>query len=107
MQLKTALRKMHKSGFVHSDIKPDNILWSPSKRTYVLCDFGISRPLIEFPGQHTLTFPNGTPKYMAPALVHLMTESIQGEVDLYECDLYSLNKTLTDFKREKVRVNKL
>lgn len=45
IRLKYCLQVMHLLRFVHRDIKPDNIVFSPSINNFVLCDFGISHPV--------------------------------------------------------------
>lgn len=40
--IRQALAKMHKNHFIHFDIKPQNICFSPSMNKYVLIDFGLS-----------------------------------------------------------------
>lgn len=43
LSLKKRVRAMHMICFTHKDIKPENILYSPTKKELVLCDFGISK----------------------------------------------------------------
>lgn len=45
-RLKFCLRVLHILRIVHKDIKPSNIVYSKSIGDYVLCDFGISAPII-------------------------------------------------------------
>lgn len=42
MRLKYCVRLMHSLNLIHKDIKPSNIMYSPSSRDLVLIDFGIS-----------------------------------------------------------------
>ena len=39
---------MHKKGFMHCDIKPDNVLLEENERLVKIIDFGISRKISEF-----------------------------------------------------------
>ncbi|OLN81867.1 Calcium/calmodulin-dependent protein kinase type 1 [Colletotrichum chlorophyti] len=57
-----ALHYLHSKGLVHNDIKPANILYSPS-RGAVLCDFGLST--------HTSgpVTTGGTPYYIPPEFI--------------------------------------
>lgn len=60
LSLKKRVRGMHMMCLVHKDIKPPNVLYSPSKKELVLCDFGISDFLTEKHGWKSLTFQEGT-----------------------------------------------
>jgi serine/threonine protein kinase len=55
---------MHMICLIHKDIKPANILYSPSRNELVLCDFGISDFVADKIGWKSLTFKEGTKHYM-------------------------------------------
>ena len=38
---------VHKASFVHGDIKPTNLMWSPQHATLKIIDFGLSFHLDE------------------------------------------------------------
>jgi serine/threonine protein kinase len=59
-KITAALHFAHRSGFIHSDIKPSNILVSSTK-DFLLADFGIARVANEY-------LDGGTPAYMAPEM---------------------------------------
>ena len=46
---------MHSLQIVHCDIKPANVMFSPSLKKFVFIDFGVSRILREKKGEKTRT----------------------------------------------------
>ena len=51
---------MHSINFVHCDIKPDNIMFSPTYRSLVFIDFGLSNIVREPIGFKSKTRYKGT-----------------------------------------------
>jgi len=82
-EVATALESAHAQGFIHRDIKPDNIMLANGHA--LLADFGIARA-IDQAGTEKLTETGlavGTPTYMSP-------EQWTGDVVDGRSDLYSL-----------------
>ena len=95
-EVASALEHVHTRGFVHRDVKPDNILLCKDG-TIKLIDFGIARR-VKSPGDDGVVPMDergalvqaesfGTPAYMAP-------EQVLGEDSMTQSDLYSLGVVL-------------
>jgi serine/threonine-protein kinase len=80
--LACAVQFAHKSGFMHRDLKPGNILLTPDGVPKIT-DFGLARPIDGGP-EFTLTGARiGTPSYMAPEQALGKTSAIGPAVDIY------------------------
>ena len=79
-----ALGAAHRSGTVHRDVKPDNILLEGESSRVLIADFGIAKALEEettaITGSGTFV---GTPSYMSP-------EQATGDPLDHRSDIYSL-----------------
>jgi serine/threonine-protein kinase PpkA len=81
-QIAAALEHAHSKGYVHRDIKPDNILFRED-HSAVLTDFGIARTIKSDNRMTQVGSVIGTPYYMSP-------EQARGEPTDARSDLYSL-----------------
>jgi serine/threonine protein kinase len=82
-----ALEYAHQQGVVHRDMKPSNLLLSPSGRLSIN-DFGLAR-MLEQPGMTMSGEFVGTPAYMSPEQI------TAGRIPLdHRTDIYSLGATL-------------
>jgi serine/threonine protein kinase/Tol biopolymer transport system component len=98
MQIADALHKAHRSGVVHRDLKPGNIMLTPTFAK--LLDFGLAKPAMLLPSAATLTEAAtqttpvteqgtivGTFQYMSP-------EQVEGKDVDGRSDIFSLGAVL-------------
>jgi serine/threonine protein kinase len=88
-----ALDLAHSQGVIHRDVKPSNILLTPTGQA-ILTDFGIARALSDSRLTQTGTHM-GTPAYMSP-------EQAEGETVDARTDLYSLGIVLYEMLTGRV-----
>lgn len=79
-EIASALGYAHKCGYIHRDIKPDNILFREDGAA-VLCDFGIAKALKGNIKMTNFGSVLGTPHYMSPE--QAQGKEIDGRADLY------------------------
>lgn len=82
----SALKVAHEAGLIHRDIKPDNILFSPTGAVR-LTDFGIVKTLEDDPHLTAAGHVVGTPLYMSPE------QSYDSRTVDARSDIYSLGAT--------------
>ena len=84
-QIVLALEAAHRSGMVHRDVKPANVLLTPQGHAK-LADFGLAHQQID-PTQARIA---GTPTFMAPELFRRATASPQSDIYAVGVMLYYL-----------------
>jgi serine/threonine protein kinase len=93
-QAALGLQHLHEKGpIVHRDVKPSNLMLTPSGRVKVL-DLGLARDLHRSGEQERITLPGqclGTPDYLAPEQC-IDPRTADGRADVYGlgCTLYEL-----------------
>ncbi|MCO4769810.1 MAG: AAA family ATPase [Deltaproteobacteria bacterium] len=79
-----ALSRVHRSGVIHKDVNPANIVWNHATGAVQLIDFGIaSRFTREAPSLASTARLEGTLTYIAPEQTGRMNRPVDTRADLY------------------------
>jgi len=90
VQLSAALEHVHSRGWVHRDLKPDNVLAAPDGRVK-LVDLAIAaRPSGFFGRLFGGTSPQGTPSYMSPEQIRGRPLDARSDIYSFGCLLFEL-----------------
>ena len=67
-QILSGLNSLHKNKIIHSDIKPENILYDPQRNIIQITDFGLSNTF-NFDIHHKCNLSGGTYAYLPPDIL--------------------------------------
>jgi serine/threonine protein kinase len=99
-QMATGLAYMSSNGWVHCDLKPDNVLADNAGRVKLI-DFAITkRAKTGFLGKmfHKRGKPQGTPSYMSPEQIRDDPLDVRADIYSYGAMLYELTTSRPPFK---------
>jgi serine/threonine-protein kinase PpkA len=79
-QIARTLYYIHGQGFIHRDVKPDNIMFRTDGLPVIL-DFGIARTMESLTKLTVTGIALGTPRYMSPE--QIQAQKLDGRTDIY------------------------
>jgi serine/threonine protein kinase len=94
LQILAALQALHRRGLIHRDLKPSNVFLTPLG--VKLLDFGLARPLDvdDRAGETVASLTGealvGTPRYLAPELLHGQSADARGDLFAAGAVLYEM-----------------
>ncbi len=102
-QAATGLAYMNAMGYVHRDVKPDNILVNALGETKII-DFAIARKIPTGWARwfHRRGRPQGTPSYMSPEQIHDGIPDPRQDISSFGCTLYELTTGRPPFRGTSV-----
>ncbi|VTR94954.1 serine threonine protein kinase : Serine/threonine protein kinase OS=Isosphaera pallida (strain ATCC 43644 / DSM 9630 / IS1B) GN=Isop_1188 PE=4 SV=1: Pkinase [Gemmata massiliana] len=95
----TGLAYMNASGYVHRDVKPDNILVNSLGDTKMI-DFAISKPILKGFAKwfYRKSKPQGTPSFMSPEQIQDEMPDGRSDIYSYACTLFELTTGRPPFR---------
>ena len=81
--------------YVHNDITPSNIMFSPTFKKLIFIDYGFSDLIAEPIGYKTFTGFQGTPNFVSKDMLNLFSvDDKKDYIDLYYNDLVPLQNSI-------------
>ncbi|EAR99228.2 kinase domain protein (macronuclear) [Tetrahymena thermophila SB210] len=98
IQMSTVFEAIQQNNLIHSDIKPDNILYDSQEKCFNLCDFGESKSFKD--GSKTYDLKGFTRKYAAPESID-PNGLFNIKFDIYGLGIILLELTLGKFLEDE------
>lgn len=95
VELASALEHVHDAGYMHLDVKPENVIISRGGTTY-LCDFDTAQTIPDKPAK--IEKKSGTPFYMSPELSNGWKFDQRADIYAYGVTLYELLARVKPFE---------
>ncbi|EAR94310.2 kinase domain protein (macronuclear) [Tetrahymena thermophila SB210] len=95
IQMSTVFEKIEQNKLLHSDIKPENILYDSQEKCFYLSDYGESKQFQN--GSKTYDLKGYTPKYAAPEITDIQNGIFNIKYDIYGLGVILLELTLGKF----------
>jgi len=101
-QIAKAIDFAHSSGFIHGDIKPENVLFPSDRYHVLLADFGISRffPIEETVATTAVGIASGTTAYLSPEQIEHNRQNTRSDLYSFGLLAYELLTGRLPFNRD-------
>lgn len=96
-----ALRSVHSGGFLHLDLKPNNVMIR-NDRTVALIDFGIARRIVAARHQQGISHSLGSPYFMSPEQRRGQPLDERSDIYSYGALFYRVFTGHVPFRRRKI-----
>ena len=101
LELATSLEHVHDHGYMHLDVKPENIIISRAGTVY-LCDFDTAQPIPDRPIK--IVKKSGTPFYMPPELTNGWKFDHRADIYAYAVTIYELLTEVKPFEGQTQKI---